>query len=140
MAHQFQPGPLGRHFIREWMESRTREDGKKWVPDDLAVEMESVSGMSISAQTVRRIANIEQGYSQYQLEVMARVFGCQPWDLLIGPPSAPIPEEHKWRTEIQTLSEQQREQVLQIARVIRRGGQPDSIHDNFVTPTDTKAD
>lgn len=66
---------LGRTFLREWREAS-------------GMSLEALaSEVGKSHATLSRIENRKSPYSQEILEAIAAVYGCQPHDLLSGPPA-----------------------------------------------------
>jgi len=82
-------------------------------------EDELAEAMGTSKSTVQRTETGAQGYTQDFIEAAADVLGCEPWDLMMHPPSDAA-SDREWMTEIAALSKQDRREALGHIRVIRQ--------------------
>lgn len=101
-------GPLRRTYIKEWREARVMKQKA------LAVAIDMSEGNLSRIEAGRNLS----GVTQAQLEAIAEVLRCEPWDLLMHPPSD-AQLDRDWMTEITGLSEAERKQALGHIRLIR---------------------
>ena len=95
-----------RHFIKEWRKA------KGLTQEQLAERIGITKGY------VSKIESGKKRYDQPFLEAAAVVLSCEPADLIVRDPSDPDGIWSVW----DTLQPTQREQVVEIAKTIKRTG------------------
>lgn len=95
-----------RHFIREWRKHRGLNQ------EQLAERL------GISRPQLSKIEKGSRKYDQAFLELAAEVLRCEPADLIVRDPSDPDGIWSVW----DALAPVQRQQVVEIARTLKRTG------------------
>lgn len=101
-------GPLRRVYLKEWREAVGLSQA------ELARRM----GTSKTTLSNAEAGTSLTGISQALLEAAAHVLGCEPWDLLMHPPSD-AQFDREWMTEIGALRRDERQQAIGHIRLIR---------------------
>ena len=70
------PHKLGRQYLREWRLSKRPELTQAKVADALDIDQSVIS----------RLETGKTPYEQIMLERLAKLYGCEPADLIHGPP------------------------------------------------------
>jgi len=107
MALRFKkPGPLGRHFIKEWRKYRG-------LSQDTLADL-----LGISKATLSRIENRRIPYGQGFLEACAETLLCTTADLLMRNPLTPDPIWSIW----EQIPPTERPRAIEVLKAFRRTG------------------